>query len=580
MPPPGAAGSGRGMGLVSDRPQVARERKQRLKREDHTYVKHDKSFSDWKFLVGPADWKEHASGKIPDRFRVNNLPAYYDGAGIYELGVTPPAWLPPQRNCDAVFLKPQDVVVVYLGCADNVYHHLQRYGQTGAHLEGVRSTRLFTAKNETSNKSDLEKSRSFPSAHSRNTSLDRSTGADGGYMSTRTSNASTGDAIDCDKKMSSSDLIGSRSLRGPCLFSEVFALGCSVAFRWAATESKAAAEKAETELIEVFDYAWKRGGNFRQRSPDILAKIVQAGTLNSDDTSCFGDPSDRSYFFFKKTRVGITIPARKPPEDPTRAPISRTSSSNRSEPPRGTDFFHIFKNNPSKSSEFTKFDIPLDRCGILLENGRQCSALPVKGGKRCLLHKDIKKSTQKRPARVASQLSPSHDSSGVKVSTTNLSKQAGEASPMRTHEPPTTSSSCFPYLQSPAPSASTPGRSKSPEPTKRRGSLSFTSWLRTSELRLARSLEWAEMATPDGGGKRSSSTYSSILTTCEESLESPCRSPCRSPSRREICGLRLDDGTVCPDPPRPDRKRCEAHKGLRNQAPKSPNRNGVPVRAF
>jgi hypothetical protein len=89
-------------------------------------------------LVGPTDWKEHASGKSPDRFRASNLPSHFDGAGIYELGVTPPTWLPPQRKSDPVFLKPQDVVVVYLGCADNVLHHLQRYGQTGAHLEGAR----------------------------------------------------------------------------------------------------------------------------------------------------------------------------------------------------------------------------------------------------------------------------------------------------------------------------------------------------------------------------------------------------------------------------------------------------------
>jgi hypothetical protein len=332
------------------------------------------------------------------------------------------------------------------------------------------------------------------------------------------------------------------------------------------------AEKAEAELIQVFDYAWKRGGNFRQRSPDILAKIVQAGTLASDysSSSCFGDLSDRTGFFFRKTRVGITIAARRPPENPTRAPMSRTTST-RTEPARGSDFFTLFKSNPLKSSEFTKLDIPLDRCGIRLESALPCSALPVKGGKRCLLHKDIKKSTQKRPARVANTTQLSPDSSGVKVSRTNLSKQAGESSPMRTHE----SSSCFPYLQSPGPSPSTPGTSARATSPKRRGSLSFTSWLRTSELRLARSREWAES---EVGGKRSSSTYSSILTTCEESLESPCRSP----SRREICGLRLDDGTVCPDPPRPDRKRCEAHKGLRNPAPKSPNRSNVavPMRAF
>lgn len=94
-------------------------------------------------LVGPTDWKDHASGKIPGRFRTSNLSSNYSGAGIFELGVTPPAWLPPQRSNYSGFLKPQDVVVVYLGCAENVYQHLFRIGQTGAHLEGARSVLLI-----------------------------------------------------------------------------------------------------------------------------------------------------------------------------------------------------------------------------------------------------------------------------------------------------------------------------------------------------------------------------------------------------------------------------------------------------
>lgn len=90
--------------------------------------------------MGPSDWKEHAAGKTPDRFQVGNLPSNYEGPGIYELGVTPPAWL-PRNDDDSGVLKSEDVVVVYLGCADNVCHHLQRFGQTGAHLEGARLVR-------------------------------------------------------------------------------------------------------------------------------------------------------------------------------------------------------------------------------------------------------------------------------------------------------------------------------------------------------------------------------------------------------------------------------------------------------
>lgn len=47
-------GTARGMGVVSNKPQPGgggggRElKKQRLKREDHTHVKHDDCFSDWK----------------------------------------------------------------------------------------------------------------------------------------------------------------------------------------------------------------------------------------------------------------------------------------------------------------------------------------------------------------------------------------------------------------------------------------------------------------------------------------------------------------------------------------------------
>jgi hypothetical protein len=308
------------------------------------------------------------------------------------------------------------------------------------------------------------------------------------------------------------------------------------------TGGKADAERAEAGLMECFDYAWKRGGNFRQRSPDILSKIVMGGALGSNDSSfgCFGDR--RTWLFFHRPRPGVPIAARKP-ED------SRAT--------RGGDLFTLFRSNHKspKLSEFTKFDIPLDRCGAVLESGLPCNALPVKGGKRCHLHKN----KQVKSGRVAhtSQSSPGHDRSGI------IPVPDGSESPILPGPEPTAPSSCFPYLTTPT-SLSAPSRS-SPEP-KRRGSLSFTSWLRTSEIRMAKSREWADRT--DAGPKRSS-TYSSFLTTCEESqCESPCRSPSRS--RREICGLRLDDDTVCPDPPRPDRKRCEAHKGLRNTAPRSP----------
>lgn len=494
----------------------------------------------------------------------------------------------------------------------------------------------------------MERSGIFTLDHERNLSLERLPSGDGGYTSSTSrpiSNASM-DANDeaepssseLKKSSSPTDQAGSRSTsRGPRLFSEVFALGCSIAFRWAVvsspnpqpstdlltpfhnmkistslnsihsspslasfhevqTDSKADAEKAEADLIEFFDYAWKRGGNFRQRSPDILSKIVMGGALGSNDSSfaCFGDRSPRTWFFFQRAPAGIPITARKPA-------IEQDSTASRTLDSRVGDLFTLFRSNPgakpAKLSEFTKFDIPLDRCGAVLETGLPCNALPIKGGRRCHLHKN-KQISQGKPSRVAhtNQSSPAHDRSGLSANPRSPSHlPEGAESPILPGPEPTPASSCFPYLITPALAA--PSRS-SPEP-KRRGSLSFTSWLRTSEIRMAKSREWAELnamgsSRNDAGPKRSS-TYSSILTTCEElQHESPCKSPCKSPSRspcgspsrsrREICGLRLDDGTVCPEPPRPERKRCEAHKGLRNQAPRSPamspnnNVSGVSVK--
>lgn len=330
------------------------------------------------------------------------------------------------------------------------------------------------------------------------------------------------------------------------------------------TESKAVAEKAEGDLIEVFDYAWKRGGNFRKRSPDILSKIVMGGALGSNDSTygCLGDRSAKTWFFFQRARAGVHIPARKP--TPKEEGNNNRPTGSRTDRSRVSDFFTLFRSSPQlkspKSCEFTKLDIPLDRCGAPLESGSPCHALPVKGGKRCLLHKDGSRN-QLRSGRVAhtNHPSPAHE----RLRESHIPD--GSESPILPGPNPTPSSSCFPYLMTPP----APTRASSPEP-KRRGSLSFTSWLRTSEIRMAKSREWADVQLNAGTPRRNSSTYSSILATTVEELESPFQTPCMSPSRRQICGLRLDDGTVCPDPPRPERKRCEEHKGLRNHSPKSP----------
>lgn len=118
----------------------------------------------WQVLVGPLDWREHAAHKEGvERCRTQNLPAAHcNGPGVYELGVTAPSWLPtpaaaaPRRgasttttnttntttnantNASTPALRRRDVVVVYVGQADNIRKRLQEFGQPGAHLERSR----------------------------------------------------------------------------------------------------------------------------------------------------------------------------------------------------------------------------------------------------------------------------------------------------------------------------------------------------------------------------------------------------------------------------------------------------------
>ncbi|KAK3210528.1 hypothetical protein Dsin_015234 [Dipteronia sinensis] len=97
----------------------------RIGREDCSRTKHDPCFSKWQVLVGPSDWEDHSLGKEGvARYRVHNLPTE-TGPGLYELGIA----VSSTHKLDS-----DDVVVVYIGQADNVRTRLQRYGRSGAHL--------------------------------------------------------------------------------------------------------------------------------------------------------------------------------------------------------------------------------------------------------------------------------------------------------------------------------------------------------------------------------------------------------------------------------------------------------------
>ncbi|KAA8534864.1 hypothetical protein F0562_029920 [Nyssa sinensis] len=187
----------------------------RLRREDCKRTKHDSDFSEWKILIGPSDWEDHSLGKEgASRYRVHNLPNCSSCPGVYELGIA----IPHTRSGREVGkVGPDYIIPVYIGQADNVRTRLQRYGQTGAHLE-----------NGTSN----------------------------------------GELNDCVGK-------------GPGLLTEIFSRGLTIVFRWAPMKNKRDAEKTESRLLDAFDYAWNKGSNGARRPDDIFQKLNQRSSSHT-----------------------------------------------------------------------------------------------------------------------------------------------------------------------------------------------------------------------------------------------------------------------------------------------------------
>ncbi|KAK8966779.1 hypothetical protein KSP40_PGU022085 [Platanthera guangdongensis] len=161
-------------------------------------------------LIGPNDWEDHASGKEGvERYRIHNLPNSSSCPGLYELGV---ASFPSVTGHRSRKLDVEDIIVVYLGQADNIRTRLQEYGRSGSHLDQV------------------------------NLSI-------------------------CNKNN------GNSTEGGPGLFKDIFSRSYSIMFRWAPIKNKREAEKTEIQLLYIFDYAWNRRENGKCRHADILPML-------------------------------------------------------------------------------------------------------------------------------------------------------------------------------------------------------------------------------------------------------------------------------------------------------------------
>ena len=244
------------------------------------------------------------------------------------------------------------------------------------------------------------------------------------------------------------------------------------------TRSKEIAEYVVQDLTEAFDYAWNRGGNSHVRSQDIIGKIVLG--KRAPDTSCCTRTSRWSRFpFMRKPVIGIRIAAQKPAGTRVRRRLGQSGES------RPRRFFMLLRKSPqlmiiggksAKHSEFTKINIPVDRCGVFLESGLVCNALPQKGRKRCPahMHMNSKRPTRRKTSQVASQDSRSGSLASDSPEDASFDSYKGLSLPKL-------QSSCFPFRF--------PKKPKQKDP-KRKGSVSFSTWLTRSVEIKAKGIEW------------------------------------------------------------------------------------------
>ncbi|CAA7388716.1 unnamed protein product [Spirodela intermedia] len=289
----------------------------RLKREDSRRTKHDCAFSKWEILIGPSDWESYSLGKDgAERYRTNNLPNSCSCPGIYELGIA-------RLSANSRRFDPKEIVVVYLGQAENVRTRLQHYGRTGSHLEHGDSTVVLQSKG----------------------------------------------------------IISKPIQRRPGLFKEAFSKGFSIMFRWAPVRSKREALDAEARLLEVFDYAWNRIGNAAYRYEDIilkLDKLSRASLFRSFLTKL--KPWTWKFPEGKLPQLGIGFSSSESfnlgdcPNDSKPDQTSVILELNKSQ-----RIVVQRKNNPREGCGGV--------CGVIKEDGSVCERNPVLGRKRCGEHR-------------------------------------------------------------------------------------------------------------------------------------------------------------------------------------------------
>lgn len=352
----------------------------RFKRETHPLpAAQDRLFSDWKVLVGPTDWQNHAAGvEGAERYRLHNLPCYF-GPGVYELGLCQLAEWSSHGTRSARQPSKYNTVIVYVGKAENVRMRLQHYGRCGSHLEGGTDLPCATTSGQTQQAETL------------NSSFTENKPDPAQAISDSFNAFPTKENTCC-----------------PSLFTDAFSRGYSIVYRWTAVKSKGSAQALETGLLKLFDYAWNRGNNGERRPSDAFVKMHEHESMHY---TCKGLKSQKCGKVFKwpiaqivtgnfgtrglqGKRSSITVLKNKL-KKLYKKPINTSTSDNVS------PFYMELEALPWKEQLKEEHAPSTSRknklCGMVDNQGLICTNAPNQGRKRCGVHKGMRLSSV-RPA--------------------------------------------------------------------------------------------------------------------------------------------------------------------------------------
>lgn len=297
----------------------------RLRRENHIRVKHDKLFCDWKVLVGPTDWEDHAQGKEgATRYHIHNMPQTCFGPGVYELGIIGPSKVPKSSKTSASIqdsrkpsrkLRKEDVVVVYVGQAENVRQRLQRYGQGGSHLgpkivvgnkgevKGKMESAISSLRPDSIDENHIVGLRSWYTAFGQK--IPGNGESSGQQIHVKALKVEIRQArpegLNEVKTKETNDTWQTEGL-----FTEVFARGYYLVFRWARASNKEMAKEVELKLLNTFDYAWNHQHNEERRPEQVLSLVNHVRPIKNYIFCCIPPPP-----------VGLSLPLQHPDQETT-----------------------------------------------------------------------------------------------------------------------------------------------------------------------------------------------------------------------------------------------------------------------